>query len=250
MTTNRLIDLLQTIREGVDPGTGEVFSQHDARFNEPDINEAFNRLLQLLSSESVPDEINIPHALLQEACGELRSLGYQPSVIQLVKLLTGSRSIVDPHFKAVTGYKQYRNVYTRRAIQEYLEAFSKSHPQVLPGAPKAKPRTSKQPWQEIDFFRSEIFDKLDAEKEAEIRRTVAAFGLRKATDRLPPFMATARATYPRSFEPWTRDEQALLIEAMCYTNQLERLVSVFGRSAKSLEGAGQRLIWDSREKRA
>lgn len=250
MTSDRLIDLLKTIREGTDPGTGEVFSQHDARFNEPDIDEAFNHLLQLLSSDPVAAEVNIPHALLQEACGELRSLGYQPSVIQLVKLLTGSRSIVDPHFKAVTGYKQYRNVYSRKAIQEFLEAFNKSHPLVLPGVPKAKPRTSKQPWQEIDFFRSESFDKLDAEKEAEIRRAVAALGLRKANDRLPPFMAAARINYPRSFEPWTRDEQALLIEAMCYTNQLERLVSVFGRSAKSLEATGQRLIWDSREKRA
>jgi hypothetical protein len=60
-------------------------------------------------------------------------------------------------------------------------------------------------------------------------------------------MAVARQTYPRSFEPWVREEQALLIEAMCYTNNVEKLAAMFGRSIKSIEATGQKLIWDSQQ---
>ena len=76
-------------------------------------------------------------------------------------------------------------------------------------------------------------------------REVEALGLRKPTDRLPAYMAKARTHLPRSFEPWTREERALLIEAMCYTNDSDKLASIFGRSAAAVREEGKRLIWDS-----
>jgi hypothetical protein len=59
-------------------------------------------------------------------------------------------------------------------------------------------------------------------------------------------MARARQRLPRAFEPWSREERALLIEAMCYTNDSERLAPLFGRSAASLRDMGKKLIWNSR----
>lgn len=257
MTTASLTELLDALRNGVDPRTGEVFNHEKSCLQQPAIQKALHGFLRVLEQE--PDstrEVSIPDALIHKACEELRSLGYQPTVIQLARVFIGSRSIVDPNLKAIVGYGRYRGVYTRSVIQHHLTNFSQREPTTLP-VKSAKPvsdrsaeRLREKPWLEIDFFRTEGFNKLDADKETELCQAVKDLGLRKSGDRLPQYMAMARETYPRSFEPWVREEQALLIETMCYTNDPEKIAVVFGRSARSVEAMGQRLIWDSREKRA
>lgn len=264
MTTDYLTDLLTNLRRGIDPTTGEAFPTAGTPLADPAVGRAFGDLLTLIRrpvavpASDLPGALVagalVPDALVREACGELRSLGYDPTVLQLTKVLIGSRSIVDPNLKAVRGYKQFRGIRSRKEIHDHLLDYSRRHPLELSAAPGSKPAAEPVPtreaWRAIDFFRTEAFDKLDRAREVEIRGAVADLGLRKATDRLPAFMATARNNYPRAFEPWTRDEQALLIEAMCYTNRLDKLTGVFGRSANSLEATGQRLIWESKEKRA
>jgi len=159
----------------------------------------------------------------------------------------GSRSIVDRNLKALSSYNRYRGIYTRTAIHTHLMKFNDRHPDVLPENIDRKARTVDRPWREVDFFRTAPFDKLDETKETELRQAVTALGLRKPDNQLPEYMAIARRNYPRSYEPWVRDEQALLIEAMCYTNDAAKLASVFARSARSIEETGQRLIWDSQQ---
>ena len=82
----------------------------------------------------------------------------------------------------------------------------------------------------------------------ELKEKVAALGLKRAPHQLPQFMAKARVNYPRAFEPWTKEERALLTEAMCFTNEIEQLVALFGRSERSIINEGKRLIYASRKR--
>ena len=250
MTTDRLITYLENLRNDVDPATSEVFDRRDSCLSDPEVRKALNRFIRFLVSPPKVVTPDIPDEVIAEACGELRSLGYNPSVMQLAKVFIASRSIVDRNLKALTSYGRYRNVFTRKAIHAHLTTYSRANPTILAEVPRRIDRTVDEPWRVIDFFRTEPFDKLDDAKEDELRKAVCALGLRKPDDVLPAYMVSARQKYPRSYEPWVRDEQALVIEAMCYTNDAERLGDIFGRSANALEKMGQRLIWDSREKRA
>ena len=249
MTDQSLINLLDSIRNGVDPRNGEFFKKEDTRLGEPPVRRAFNRLIKELASNPEAIEVDVPDSVISTACEELRALGYQPCVTQLVKVFIGSRSIVDRNLKGLQSYNRYRGIYTRDLLHTHLIAYHRKHPNTLLEMPALGKATVHEPWRVVDFFREAPFDKLDDTKDLELRRAVQALGLRKADDRLPAYMATARLNYPRAFEPWVRDEQALLIEAMCYTNQIDKLVAIFGRSASSLEKAGQKLIYDSQQNR-
>lgn len=248
MTTDSLINLLEALRKGVDPRTGELFNMRDSCLSDPEVGKGLKRFIKLLLPKPEEEAVDIPDAVIKESCAELRSLGYQPTVMQVAKVFIGSRSIVDRNLKALTSYSRYRGIYTRSRIHTHLMDFHRRNQDLLPEFAERTTRTVDEPWREVDFFRTERFDKLDADKETELRQAIAALGLRKKDNRLPEYMATARESFPRSFEPWIRDEQALLIEAMCYTNDLDKLAAIFGRSARSIESSGQRLIWGSQEK--
>lgn len=247
MTTASLTEMLEALRNGVDPSTGEVFNKRESCLSDPSIRKALNRFIRLLVVEPELTEIDISDAIITETCAELRQLGYKPSVMQVAKVFIGSRSIVDQSLKSLRSYNRYRGKFTRQRIHTHLMEFSRREPDTLPEFPQLNTKTVHQPWREIDFFQTEAFHKLDTAKETELRQAVAALGLRKDDNRLPEYMAVARQTYPRSFEPWVREEQALLIEAMCYTNNVEKLAAMFGRSIKSIEATGQKLIWDSQQ---
>lgn len=248
MTANSLLDLLDALRSSVDPRTGEAFNRAESCLSDPDIRRALNRLIATVAAPPEAPDVDIPDSVIQSACTGLRELGYEPCVVQLVKVFIGSRSIADPSLKGLRAYNLYRGKYTREVIHSHLMAFHRRFPDVLPEFPVVNKATVHEPWREIDFFQTDTFDKLDDAKYDELKAAIRALGFRKEDGRLPAYMATARANYPRAYEPWVRDEQALLIEAMCYTNDLERLAPLFGRTTNSVEGMGQRLIYESREK--
>jgi hypothetical protein len=248
MTTNSFLDILDALRNCVDPRTGETFKKSDSCLGEPEVRRHLNRLIKVVRVPPDPTAVDIPDKMVSDTCAALRELGYAPCVAQLAKIFIGSRSIADHSLKGLVAYNRYRGVYTRDLIHTHLMGFHRRFPEVLPELPQANKRTADEPWKEIDFFRATAFDKLDVAKEEELKKAVLALGLRKEGNQLPAYMQTARETYPRSFEPWVRDEQALLIEAMCYANDLKRLAGIFGRSARSLENMGQRLIFESKRK--
>ncbi len=105
-------------------------------------------------------------------------------------------------------------------------------------------------WQQEPFFTEAAYDQLEETHLADWKSQVEALGLRRSTERLPSYLQGARTNFPRSFEPWCGEERAILLEALCYTNRVDRLVAVFGRSAAALEREGKKLIYKSRQKSA
>jgi len=248
MTAQSLLEILDALRNCVDPRTGEVFRKQNSCLGDPTVRRSLNNLIKHVTVPPPPAEVDIPDTVIEATCTGLRELGYAPCVAQLAKVFIGSRSIADRSIKGLRAYNQYRGVYSRPLIHTHLMEYSRRNPEMLPEFPAANKRTAHEPWREIDFFRTNDFNKLEEDKYDELKRAVQELGLRKPDDRLPQYMVRARATYPRAFEPWARDEQALLIEAMCYTNDLARLAPLFARSEASIEKMGQRLIFDSKEK--
>ncbi len=246
MTAPALLEILDALRAGVDPRTGETFTRTESCLREPVVRRALNQLIRSIAKPEPAASAEIPEKVIQSACTALRELGYSPCVTQLAKIFIGSRSIADRSLKGLLAYNKYRGCYTRQQIHNQLMEFHRQYPEVLLEFPEKHQRTVHEPWLEVDFFRTKEFDQMDEAKEAELKAAVRALGLRKQDDRIPAYMAQARLNYPRAYEPWGRDEQALLIEAMCYTNSLDRLAPLFGRTARSVERMGQRLIFESK----
>lgn len=250
MTTDELLNLLQALRKGVNPLTGEVAARGSC-LTDTGVQSGIGQLISHLhTTKGNPAAAELISAKeVTQLCGLLRDMDYRPTLAQLAKIFLGSRSIADPRLRGLPEYRRYRGVFTRSAVHDLLRPHEHL---IAGGSTKAEQRVrpkQDKPWLEVDFFTTDSFDKLSEDKATELYREVEALGLRKSNDRLPEYMVRARKNVPRAFEPWTREERALLIEAMCYTNDSEKLASVFGRSKSSIQREGQRLIWESQEKR-
>ena len=250
MTTSQLYDILNSLREGRHPLTGEIFNPVPNFLSTEPIRTQIDRLLQMLegSDRPVSSVGAIGDDSVRQACRELTDLGYSPTVTQLRKLLLGSRSIADPGLRGLQTYARYRGTVSREAATRTLEAYRQRFPDQLASGKRTR-QVKPKPWREVDFFATAAFDKLSEDKQEELSTAVSELGLHKPTNILPAYMQKARVRYPRSYEPWSSEEKALLIEAMCYTNNLDKLALIFGRSANSITTAGQRLIYDSQQRR-
>ena len=265
MTTQHLRTTLEALAANTDPMTAEVYGQSSC-LRDRRIQRGINQLLGLVREDERPAaRPGIPTEVVTLTCQQLIENGYIPTVEQIARVLTGSRSIADGSLRGLTHYRKYRGVLTRKQVIAQLRDFGSAlgtarptSPSNPPSAPAAAPEITEEVddttepaddgWKEVDFFRAAPFDKLEDDKATELYRAVTDLGVRKTTTRLPAYMANARSKYPRAYEPWTRNEKALLIEAMCYTNDAEKLADVFGRSAKSLIRQGQILIWESQKR--
>ena len=241
VTVTELTDLLSTLQQGTNPLTGEVPTE--SCLHATDVQTGLDNLIRSLRDRQAVAEA-ITEEDIRSLCTALRELDYQPTVAQLARVFTGSRSIADPRLRGLKGYKQYRGVFSRRVVTNLL----RRHTELIEGPKPVPVVRGEEPWRTVDFFDTDAFDNLEEEKATELYREVTRLGVQKPTERLPLFMARARKHQPRAFEPWTREERALLIEAMCYTNDGEKLASIFGRSTSAVRQEGKRLIWNSQQK--
>lgn len=239
---------LDALLANTHPTTGESFG-NDSVLHDPDLRRALgaarNHLLALrqpASSLPAADEI-------LAICHTLSQLGYQPTVPQLVKLLLGSRTVVDPTLRALPAYGSYRGWFTRRGLEQFLMPISVKHPQELQAENFLEKRPTEAELQDEPFFDEDPFNELSEEKIAELRQELARLGCKRLPESLPTTLQKARSSQPRAYEPWTHAERALLIEAMCYTNQAEPLSAIFGRSPRAIVLEGKRLIFLSRSQR-
>ena len=231
MTTLSLTRILHRLYLGRDLATG-TSAPVESCLHDPDVRSI---LREALRRQSDAAELA---ALVAEEGISAAERNAVPTPQQLSRVLTGSRTVVDPDLRALPAFGRYRGLLSHRQLTTALNRYE---------SPKA---TAAEPWRTETFFDDGPFDKMEAEKQQELAREVRALGLQRATERLPAYMQRARRRLPRSFEPWSKEERALLIEAMCYTNDAERLAAVFGRSASAVRQEGQRLIWESRSRGA
>ena len=241
VTTSELTSLLRTLHDGTNPLTGEMRASGSCLL-EDDVQNGLSYLIRKLDERQTA-AATISEAEIATCCSDLRELGYVPTMNQVAKVFIGSRSIVDPRLRAVPSYKKYRGVFTRRAIRDLLGRYE----ELIEGSRQLL-ASRDDGWRAVDFFDTGAFDKLSDSKATELYREVQQLGLHKVTEHLPAYMARARTQVPRAFEPWTREEKALLVEAMCYTNDSEKLASIFGRSKSAIRQEGKRLIWNSQQK--
>ncbi len=249
MNAAQLLSLLDQLAAGTDPQRQIPFDLTTSCLAQPGVAAALTRFRGVVGASVATVQASLSDSVLLATYSELEQLGYQPTPEQLVRVLRGSRSIADASLKAVSHYGRYRNAMSKAFMRQTVAQFATRHPDLWDGEGK---RATKQGVPAAShptnpFFREHPFDKLTDDKAEELRKEIVRLGVSRPTDKLPGFKQRARQNYPRAYEPWSREERALLIEAMCYTNDAERIAKLFGRTAKSVMAAGLKLIAQSQD---
>lgn len=280
MTSPQLLHLLDTLAFGFDPDSGRLVGA-DSVLRRPRVQDGITHLRSAVMAERqanrLPGRVEEPaggpsddlpalnEKEVLDLCRWLRTNDYRSEVTQLMKILVGSNTIKAKEIRALGQYGKYRGKLTRRDITRQLDNLAEVYPDLLqPTRQRLRPRKAERPslnnklprrtspsptpdWREEPYFTEEAFDRLTDRNREDLTNRVGALGWKKNTSSLPAYMQRARESYPRSFEPWSVEEKAILIEAMCYTNRTEGLVDIFGRSAAALRDQGKRLIFRSKQ---
>jgi hypothetical protein len=255
MTTQDLLSIVDSLHQGVNPLTGERCKANSCLSNSA-VKSALTRVRTITLQQTRVSTSILDATVVSELIDDLKRIGFAATTNQLSKIFRGSRTVVSLELRALPAYGKYKGVYSSRTLVKIITEMNESEkwelqPRSLSGS-KDLPRAAKekQPWQDEPFFNEEAFNHLDPALIQNFADQIESLGLRKPTEKLPLYMSQARNTLPRAFEPWTNAEKALLVEAMCYTNQAGKLAEIFGRSANALRSEGKRLIYTSRQQRA
>ena len=249
MKPQRLLEILDALGRNVDPLTGELLTCANP-LDRPEVRPRFHHLLQALSGGAAGEGDTDLRDAVQATHRSLLSLGYRPTKEQLVRILYGSRTIADDRLRGLPHFKTFRDRMNKRALRAALAKIDLPAPAAAETVPQPAVKKTAAPWKTVDFFRTDPYDHFTEDRQADIRRALRELPLFRQADQLPAYMARARERYPRAYEPWSKQEKGLLLEAMCYTNDLDKLAAILQRSRKSVEAAGQQLIYNSRRDKA
>lgn len=242
---------LDALYRNENPLTGEqlapdsVFAKDRIRYAISDlrvlIREEDSTAAKVLQTRQLNDEE------LVDLCTSLHDYGFSTSATQLTHILRGSRRVIDPRLRALPIFGKYRGEYAKAQIMRFCQEFAHRHPTLVDQTSSSQPIKTPKPWKNEPFFKKDYFDKLEEADFNRLSKDIVDLGLKRTGPSLPDFIAKIRDRLPRSFEPWTKAERALLLEAMCYTNDGEKLGRLFGRGAKAVTEEGKRLIYLSKK---
>lgn len=96
------------------------------------------------------------------------------------------------------------------------------------------------------YFNTVLKDGLNEEEWLDITNKIAAIPIRKTNDSLSDPIRVLRRTYYRSHEPWSKEEEELLEHSVRNSNDLDRIVKLFGRSENSILAMAMKWMGDKR----
>lgn len=240
MPLQTTLNLLDALYQNTDPISGEklpnnsIFQHSSVRYAVANLRSTLRNAHNEMKTEKVTPE------LLASLTQILAELGYPKNATQMLHICRGSRRVVDPKLRSLAIFGRFRGQYSKVELKKQIDTFL---------AQEGSSKITEHPWEAEPFFSETPFDRLNASNALKLQQEIWELGLRKPTEKLPAFQGKARQRYPRAYEPWTKAEKALLLEGMCYTNQLQVLSPIFGRGEQSLKKVGQRLIWESRQRK-
>jgi hypothetical protein len=250
MIVETTLNYLTALEANLHPETGIALPATSPFAKDDAVRTSLSQLrLALAAHAAAKDRAVLSDEALLSICREILATGFDRlTPTQIIHICRGSKRVVNPELHALPFFGRYRHEFSRTELAECVKTFAKAHPSALK---KTEPDTAEaDAWKQETFFDQATFDQLDEEKFKALADEVAALGLRRSGEKLPDFIAKIRNRYARSFEPWTKAERALLLEAMCYTNRADRLAELLGRSTDAVVREGKQLIYNSRKQHA
>lgn len=239
MDVNKTIEILEALASGCSPTTGEMV-ENDSVLNERDVIRALQIAINNLKANQsqVISEVEIDKIDIQDVIKLFKQEEERPTSNKLVGFFLGARKFKNETIVLNQLYGKFRNQYQKGQLFDFFTQYLLDNNLINRNSRK------NNPYKEIDFFRTEIFNKLSENAINQLKEKVDELGIQK-TENFSEYVQNARINHPRAYEYWTETEKELLSKAIEYTNDLELLSECFQRGKGSIESYGQRLIYES-----
>lgn len=238
MDINKTIEILEALASGCSPTTGEVIG-NDSVLNERNVIRALQiaigRLKETGSAEIRNIEINEDD--IRSVIELFKDEGQNITPNKITNFFLADSKIKNENITTSELFGKYKNVYQKGQLLDILTQYLSEHKSLI------KKERKSEPWEGIDFFKKETFNKLSEDAIGQLKEKVNKLGVLK-TEKLPDYVLVARAKYPRVYESWAPVEDELLKNAMQHTNDLTLLSECFQRGEGSIEIRGKKLLYE------
>ncbi|MEM9548685.1 MAG: hypothetical protein AAGA77_22060 [Bacteroidota bacterium] len=237
MDLNKTIQILEALAEGCSPTTGEIIT-NDSVLNERAVIRALQVAInQLRNNSSAQDsKIQIEENDIKSALDLFKEHNKKFTANSLAGFFLGTRKFKNTHLTSHPLYGKYRPIYKQGQLLDFFSEYILSN-----NLKVRKPN----PYDYIDFFRKEKFNRLSENAVNQLIEKVKELGIVK-TENLAEYVVQSRIKYLRAYESWSNKEKELLRKAIQYTNDLDLLSKCFQRGQGAIEHCGQRLIFESK----
>lgn len=235
MDINKSLEILEALASGYSPITGELLSNENV-INERDVIRALQIAIDELKryNPQIIRSVEIAENEIQHVIQLLGSLEISATPNRLVGFFLATQKFKSKLITSDNLYGKYSKLYTKGQLLDYLTG----------SLPRNTEERTPSPWEGIDFFQKDIFNRLYGKDIDELKEKVLSLGIQK-TENLSESILNARINYPRAYEPWSSKEKELLIEVMKKTNDLKLISECFQRGIRSIESYGKKLIYEA-----
>lgn len=240
MEVSKAVQILEAIASGCSPSTGEIIPDENI-LNDRDVIRALQIAIDHLKfpKSSVLGIVNIRQMDIDEAIYLFRDQRKGVSSNNLASFFLRTRSFKNPKIISHKLYGKYNGIYTPgQLIDFFTEYLSKNG--FFPGNILKEP----PPYRQVDFFQKEKFNRLAPAAVEQLKEKIEELGVLKI-ENLADYVQEARKEHKRAYEKWSEKEIGLLKKAIEYTNDLDLLSECFQRGRASIEGTGQKIIWEA-----
>lgn len=249
MKIESTIEILEALVSGCSPQTGELID-NDSVLNERNVIRALERAIFELekinhsnqrSFENTESKINEEE--IEKTIKLFQSIDYSPTYSRLTHFFLKSKQFTSPILNTNALYGKYKGCYSKQELEKCFKHYLIENGFSLHG--KMKKERQSKPWDEIDFFRKELFNHLSERAILQLKSKVNDIGILKTKD-LSEYIIKARGKNNRAYESWSENEKNLLEKALEYTNDLKLLSDCFQRGMGSIRSCGKKIIYEKR----
>ncbi|MEL6140608.1 MAG: hypothetical protein AAFU67_03225, partial [Bacteroidota bacterium] len=160
MKAQELLRIIDALQHEIHPFTGELYTDPSCVLKEKLVKQAFTSIRQTIMHTTKIERTQLDTEAVLKLCKKLRSLGYEPTAPQLVKIYLGSRTVIDADLRSLPAYGSYKGFYTRKGLLALVQSVARRHPEELQENNQLSIKSRQQPWQKEPFFEEKSFNNL------------------------------------------------------------------------------------------
>lgn len=244
MEKEKAIFILDALASGSVPQTGEVLKGHQI-LKEDDVVRALQEAvltLKLANRQKAYGPVHLEEEKIVEVMAFFLGIERNPNPHRLAQFFTGSQAVKQEELRKHPLFGNQSQYCRYAQLKDHFSTYFEDNPQIV-----RQYFVDEVAWKQVLYFQKKSFNHLTEQEAADIKLSIGKIPMAKR-EKLSPELREIRARFPRSHEPWSSVEKALLGEAISKTNDLYFLSECFQRGKNAIEICGQKLIYNDEVK--
>lgn len=210
MEKEKAIFILDALASGSVPQTGEVLKGHQI-LKEEEVVRALQEAvltLKLANRQKTYGPVHLEEEKIVEVMAFFFGIERNPNPHRLAQFFTGSQAVKQEELRKHPLFGNQSQYCRYAQLKDHFLIYFEENPEIV-----RRYFVDEAAWKQVLYFQKKSFNHLTEQEAAEIKSSIGKIPMAKR-GKLSPELREIRARFPRSHEPWSLEEKALLGELL------------------------------------